>query len=368
MPVQSKKSGLAARLGNDARKAFVEKRAEDPKYDTTAGLPAGIEGGIAQLVDCKFTQIAAGKQNAGKDMFYAAGVVVSPSEFAGINLVGLRTQISEPLYDTPTRSRKTIEDHLDWVMNEMKKLGLDMSEMDLDDLESAAETLKDQQPHFRFRTWAGDKVEIAQRGGKWFAGTKGPYPTEQACKTANPYAGREPLVNHVWNGTCDYIGDDAAAGAVDDNTPDEEVEGKPTVRKPTKPTTPSMEETSTGEDLSELAAAADGGDEEAAARLVQIARGAGLDDDAISNAESWVDVVAQIEGTEPVESEESAEEEWKPEKGEVYGYKAPGMRKPVDCEVAAVFEGKETVNLKNLANGQVYKTVPWAKLVTDKET
>jgi len=144
MVVKRQKNSLASRLGDSVRKVFEEKKSLSPEFDTQTGLPAGIEGGIAKLVDCKFLQVAAGKQNAGKDMFFAAGIVVSPSEYDGINLIGLRTQISEPLYDTPTRSRKTKDEHVEWVMNQLKMLGIDMSEMTVDDLEDIADTLKNE--------------------------------------------------------------------------------------------------------------------------------------------------------------------------------------------------------------------------------
>ena len=357
MPAQSKKSSLAARLGDKARKAFDECKDKPPEFDSNAGLPAGIEGGVAKLVECKFTQIAAGKANAGKDMFYAAGVVVSPAEVNGVSLVGLRTQISEPLYDTPTRSRKTVEDHLEWVMNEMKKLGLDMSEFSPDDLEDMAATLKEQQPHFRFRTWSGSKQEIEQRGGKFFVGTKGPYATEAALKVANPFAGREPMVNHTWNGSCEWIEEDDTSAAVEDAT--DEV-AAPTKRAGKVTATPEPEE-SENADPATLAEQADGGDQEAAEELSKLALAAGVDEESINGAENWaavVEMMADDDGkASPVE-----DDPFKPEKGEVYQYKAPGKKKAVDCEVTAVFETRETVNLKNLTDSTVYKAVPWAKL------
>jgi hypothetical protein len=376
MAVQKKKSNLAARLGEKARKVFNEVKDQEPEFDTQAGLPGGIEGGIAQLVECKFTQIAAGKQNAGKDMFYAAGVVVSPSEVNGINIKGLRTQISEPLYDTPTRSRKTVDDHLEWVMNEMKKLGLDMSEMDLDDLEGATETLKEEKPYFRFRTWSGTKQEIVERGGKFFVGTMGPYKTEAAAKAANPYAGTEPRVQHTWNGTCEYFDDEEELDGVEDNT--SFVKASKTAKK-TKASV--AEEEVEEEDLAELAAAADGGDTDAAERLFELATEAGLDEETVNSTEEWSAIVEMMQSSssndeeekneekedvsEEEEEEEEAdeEEEWEPEKGEVYAYKAPGMKKAIDCEVTAVFESKETVNLKNLNDNKIYKSAPWDKLI-----
>lgn len=365
MPAKKQQSSLAERLGAKAQKAFEEKKAEAAEFDSQAGLPSGIEGGVARLVECKFMQIAEGKQNAGKDMFYAAGVVVSPQEVNGVNIVGLRTQISEPLYATPTRRRKDVDDHIEWVMNELKKLGIDMSEMDLDDLENVAETLKEQQPYFRFRTWSGTKQEIEKRGGKYFVGTKGPYATEAAAKAANPYAGTEPMVQHTWNGACEYIEDEVDASVIDETeeVEMEEVEvtkkvAKAKAKKPAKKAELSLEE---------LAAAADDGDQEAATKLADLAIEAGVSEEDIASAETWTLVLELMSVSEFVQETEEAEEEeevdeWMPKKGEIYSYKAPGKKTSADCEVIAVFVNKETVNLKNLDDEKVYKAISWSKL------
>jgi len=368
MVVKRQKNNLASRLGDSVRKTFEEKKSLSPEFDTQAGLPAGIEGGIAKLVDCKFLQVAAGKQNAGKDMFFAAGIVVSPSEYDGVGLVGLRTQISEPLYDTPTRSRKTVDEHLEWVMNQLKMLGIDMSEMAIEDLEDIADALKEQRPYFRFRTWAGTKQEIENRGGKFFVGTKGPYATEAAAKAANPFAGTEPRVQHNWNGACEYIEDETENSIVDETPITLPLKKSKKTKGVVVEEEPEVEES----DLSGLAIAADDGDDEAASQLAELAKKAGIDEDTINSLEDWTSVVGLIQESEEAEEEseeeseeeepETEEEDWQPEKGQVYPYKAPGKRKAVDCEVTAVFTTKETVNLKNLDDDKIYRGVSWDKL------
>src|SRR5690349_21501065 len=135
MPKQTAKSDLFKKLGDKGKAAVREAQTVEVSYDNFGDLPPGINNGVARLVDCKFTQIAEGKQNAGEFMFYAAGVVVAPKEHEGIPVEGLRTQISEPLFDTPTRSRKTVADHLKWIYNELGKLGLDVSTLDENNLE-----------------------------------------------------------------------------------------------------------------------------------------------------------------------------------------------------------------------------------------
>ena len=64
-----------------------------------------------------------------------------------------------------------------------------------------------------------------------------------------------------------------------------------------------------------------------------------------------------------VEEDEEEEEAEEPSKGDVYNYKPKGARKPVECEVTAVFPKKQVVTLKNLDDGKLYKAVPWDSLI-----
>ena len=155
MVKKTKAGGLVAALGSAGKKAFKNHRDDDVNFGAGGDLPEGIEAGVAQLVDCKFSKYEKG-DNKGQYFFYAAGIVVSPETHNGMHIVGLRTSIMEPMCDTPNRSRKTVEEHIGWDQNEMKKLGVDLSENDIEDLEAIAGELKESKPHFRFRSWKGD--------------------------------------------------------------------------------------------------------------------------------------------------------------------------------------------------------------------
>ena len=346
MAKQTQSSSLATKIKAKAKDVFDASKATEPTYDTGGNLPAGIEGGIAQLVDCCVKKIKEGKQNAGELMFYAAGVVVSPEEHGGVRIKGLRTNISEFLFDTPTRSRTTFAEHLDWVLNEMKKLGADLSETSEDEVEDVMAALKEQQPYFRFRTWVGAK------------------------NTEGPYKDREPMVNHIWSGVKgleDYVSDDADAGVVDE-TGDEEPEETPAPVKgkstKTRPAPVEEEAAEEGEaDLAALAESADGGDADAQRELEKLASEAGVDAASIA---TWAEVVEAMQagGEAAEESEPEAEEaaEVVPEKGEVYSFKAKGQKKAVDHEVVAVLPKAKTVTLKNLDTGALVKGVGWSDL------
>lgn len=329
MPKQVAKSGLAAKFGEKGRKAFEGHKADETNYGSGGDLPPGIEGGIAQLVDCRFDKFKTG-DNTGEYFFIAAGVVVSPPEVGGVRIRGLRTQIGpEPMCDTPSRtSRPDFESHISWVLNELRKLGIDTIELDYEDLEGTVAALKEGKPHFRFRTWQGQ-------------------PTPQYPN---------PRVNHEWKGLCEYV--EGQEDAVVDETTAE----------------PAEEETKAGVEMDpELKAWAEVADNEqdvkAQKKLSVKASEVGVDAEAY---QTWYGVAQAIEaaGEGPAE-EEAAEEEpaeegaMTPAKGDVYLFKPPKAKKPIQVEVTVAFEKKELVNLKSLDDGMVYKNVPFAQLLSE---
>lgn len=417
MPVAKSKSALVAKLGDKIRKAHEAHKGDETEYSSFGELPAGIEGGIAQLVDCKFDVVKEGKDNAGEYYFYAAGTVMEPKEFTDSEgnlhrVEGLRTSITEPIYDTPNRkSRKTVDDHLAFVLNEMRKLGVDTSSIGAEQLEDVCEQLKQLKPFFRFRTWKGQ------------------------AETTGPYAGKEPRVQHVWNGCCDYDGGHSDGGRVqDDSGPPEDapapvaaaaaatrVNAVTQARKPgangsngapaaaqAKPTpatnrpqqaqrgmvearvtgnkAPSPHQAQEPEpaagfdefgDLGTLATLADTGDTNAAAQLTEMAEKAGVTDEQIGSVQSWHEVVALMsgdDGTDPGDGEVNPEAETPvPAVGELWFYTPQDQKsgkpgKQVEVEILAVFHDKETCNLKDLANHKVvYRNVSWSKIRVNAE-
>jgi hypothetical protein len=367
MPKQVSKSSLAAKLGDKGRQAFDAHKDDEVNFGSGGDLPAGIEGGIAQVVECKFDRYKEGN-NKGEYFFYAAAIVMKPVEVGDIRVKGLRTSITEPLCDTPTRKRATVDDHLAWVLNELKKLGADTSEVGFDDLEDVAAAIKEEQPYTRFRTWRGTKQEITKReDGKWECGGK-IYPSEAVAKAANPFVGSEPRVQHEWRGKCDYEGDDGDEGV--DETVAEEPAAEPAKVPPKKPPKvatkakepdpepePDAEEQAEENDLDALVEAADGGDEPSQIKLAEMAKDAGCDEDAVANAENWAAVGEMITAAGASEEAEEAAAEWEPKKGEIVLYKPPKAKKKVECEVVAIFKDKGIVNLKNLDDNAIYKGV-----------
>lgn len=347
MPKATTTSSLAARLGDAGRRGFEASKDTPVNYGGGGQLPDGIENGIAKLVDCRFGVYKDGPF-AGKDFYIASGVVVSPEEHDGIPTVGLRTQIMEPLCATPTRSRKTVEEHLDWVLNEWKKLGVDVSGLDYEQLESTAEALKEMGPHFRFRTWKGKKP------------------------TSGPYKDQEPRVQEQWKGAViwEENGHGSVADVIDntiveveetaESIDDSEVEAGEDVPVESVAETDSVEL-----DLSALGASADSGDNEAAARLKALADELDIDSD---SAGTWTEVAEAIAETQAPAEETESEPEPEPEvhepaKGDRYDYKPKLAKKPYECEVKTSNKSKRTVTLFNPTTKKEYKDVSWDDLI-----
>jgi hypothetical protein len=411
MPAVRGQSPLMAKLGPKAKAAFDAHKGDAVEMSDFSELPPGIEGGVAQLVKCAFQEIKTG-DNAGKIGWFAQGVVVEPKEAttyvldekgnqrpSGVMRVdGLRTRISENVFETPGKARETLEEHVAHVQNEMKKLlpDADPEMFALENIEATAALLEQGQPYFRFRTYAGK-------------------PTPQYPN---------PRTFHSWSGATEYAPGEPAAAADDATaqapavpvpsasaaTPRNRLAARPTAngpapraaapapgvrpaaRAPVRPTPPPPAEDEApppaDDDLEALAAEADDpADEERQAaaqdRLLTMAAEAGIPDDEAQATDSWAQLAGMIaeagspaatgeaagsdEG-EPAE-EEPAAEPYVPQKGDVVLYKPvdPKTRrkaaKAVECEVLAAAARGQTVTLKNLDNPKIqYKAVSWADL------
>jgi hypothetical protein len=320
--VMKGKSELLAKYGDRLRKAFDKHKNDETDVGNFGGLPEGIEGGVAQLVECKFDRVRAGKDNAGEWYFTARGVVKHPLTHNGHRVYGLQTSMIEPLYDTPTRSRKTVDEHLAHILNQMRLLGADTAGMSIEDLEQTARAIKENAPHFQFRTWKGGK------------------------QTEGKYKDREPRVQETWGAEVEWNDEDGANGEAVSGPA---VEGAPVgpgggrapvpngttstsaSTTPKRPATTTADTTSTTSaraprgkagsrtaastpppppvdvaenskvsggpefgDLDSLAEAAGAGDEAAEDQLTDLAFKAGLTHEFVEGADSWQTVVRGI--------------------------------------------------------------------------
>jgi hypothetical protein len=250
-----------------------------------------------------------------------------------------------PLCDTGKGDKVvSAEQHLSEALNELRKIGGDECTAELeseDDLKQLLDQLIQAAPQFKF-------------------GTNTPDPTAEYP---------EPRTFERWYGSKGLENGEAPEpGAGVTASGDAEGGGK------TEASDPNAE-------IMDLGAAADDGDnpdrDDAQTKLEELAKEAGVPEKVVKGADSWVDVAKMIlektaGGGEETETETAADAPANtgPVKGKVYYFKPIGKdKKPgkkVECEVIAVDEKANTVDLKNLDDKKViYRKVSFDKLLEE---
>lgn len=410
MPVQVSRGSLFAKLGGKVATAQAEHKGREPEVGG-GRLPGGIENGIARLAELKIGEYVKEGDLKGQAFFSAMGVVEEPADVAG-----LQTRLQpEPLCDTPLRGgkRKTFSDHYGHMRDQLLILGFDIDELPAEPAQFEAalkEGFKDMLDpaapiYFRFRTWKGDKLTIEQRvGGKFWLGKKGPYPTEDALKKANPYWNNDPLVNEIWlgrSGLKHYVPPGGTGTGMEDATNDVpaanghvaapaksgKLETMPVVTNPAKAAKPVAKpvpvaaaapdepfrgdrDEEIADDLGQLLVLANAEDETARTRLQELAVAAGASPEEVEQAPDWEAVVALIQGDASEESPIDGEPaDDFPEVGAAYAFHPldPKTRKPtkraVEAKVLSKDEGAQTCTLLNVADGKTrYLNILWTSL------
>ncbi len=329
--------------------AFGEVAGEEVVYDTGGSLPAGIEGGVAQLKAIYFDVYKDGP-NKGKSFFRASATVIAPDVHDGIACQGRQTSIMEPACATPDSKgkRKTAVDHARWIANEIKKLGYDTSECQtMADFKELCETITEDKPYLNFRTWKGKATDA--------------FP--------------DPRTNEVWEKGLEEedlakLGIDLEDGEeveITEEEADADEDGEEVVESEEEGTEEeeSEEEGDEEEDLEAYGTGADEGDEEAIDRLTTLAGENDLDPDLFG---TWAELAKELTGnlsTEEEEGEEEAEEGITPSKGDVVFYRPPRAKKSAECEVTAIFEKSQKCNLKDLTSDKIYKSIAWDALLEE---
>lgn len=379
MPAQ-KTPSLLANLGGSLKKAHSEHKSEKTLAGGRRDLPDGIENGVAQLVKLGFEKIEEGNDK-GKVRFIARAIVKSPTHHNGVKVEGLATMLIEPLYDTPGRRRKTVDEHYQHILEIVRMVANDVEYTDQfdtpEELEATLPSLVELAPHIMFRTYKMPKQEPEQRSGKWYIGNKGPYKDLATLKAANKFWDREPMVNHDWQGVTDEPvaeagGSEDVEETVTEEAPDEQVED-----------TPAEDTAADDNDLDALASAADDQeDAEAAAKLKEIAIEAGFTPKQVKDFGSWAEAVEAIRAKQGGGEEEATEEEEEeasdevPTVGTMYKIAKVVNGKPVvnaktkkpvflDVEVVKVDKAKKTADVKNYDDDKVIKGVAFDKLITE---
>lgn len=423
---------LLARLAERGQKAVESVKGKGFDFGNPS-LPAGIKNGIAELREMKVDVYKTGDLE-GKPYWQARGAVLFPKVFNGFGIDGLPTMIQEELCDTPKKkgenARTTFDAHVAWVRNQLGIL-LDNPE-DIDKIPfkgwaSLMKRLVDARPRitFRFETWSPDVTNLEERDdGKWYAvqGSKvrgGPYDNEEDAKRYNPYAGKDPMVYHRWQGKCIYkestINDEmkdssttisvpqlpykngqqaeqnATQSAPDDGIPFDSTEGDtssqetviektPAEMFPNSPTIAQNDTFSEMDDIDTLVAGAKAEDVTAKRKLAALLQANGVTGEEIKKADTWDDAVElmntrikekqatsvpspKAKAKEPAQNSDlKAKSPFVPKVGGTCKFQQKDGESPIACEVVAINEQKKLAGLKDLATDALYKGVPWNRL------
>lgn len=385
MAVQRQQSELMRKYGT-ALDAAVRKHAADPIQVGQMRLPGGIKNGVARLVGLEFKKIEEGKNNAGDYMYQATGVVVEPASVTvngqEVAVAGLQTRQFRTLGNvTSSRGTISLEENVAWVLNEMKKLGGEalFANAGGGDLEALGAAIVQAAPYFAFETRESPAVlnpdgteKYAARVWETWFGT-GPIPDGYA----------PPELDAGADNTGPANGHAPAAAPTRAAAPKANGVGKAPARAPAKAPPPAEEP-----DLMALAEAADGDDPDGAGReaMIEAVKALGWTDEQVNDwAESWTALAEHIEGgggpPDLGEAPEGAadEDDGAMKVGSMYLYTPldpktkkpavnPKTKKPlrVECEVTAINEAKETVDLLNLDDKKTkYRAVPWDQLISE---
>jgi hypothetical protein len=367
MPDQTKKptftsADLIKKLGPKIREAHEQVKSDNTNFSQFGDLPPGIKVGVAQLVDIKIDKKKEGDANEGEFYFYAAGIVKEPktAPFKGVQArcAGLRTSITEPLYDTPDAGqRKTVKEHLAYIYNELRKLGVTTKTMKIEDLTATFAALMKNKPFFKFSTSAGKESKE--------------YP--------------DPRTFHNWDGKCEYTPDpnaistgmqmDAPANGVNTDIPPDDTPAQAPDEQQETGMVEAMNQSASGsldvdqQDVDSLVALAEGDSEqstEAQQRLIALAVEAGIDEETAKAADTWTILGDMIKHPPQDVPETEAQAPKVPKKGGTCHYQqkdAKGQpvkdpntkkaKKPVECVIETVDEKNKVVTLKSLDDGKV---------------
>lgn len=348
MPPQTGNLNLAARMGKRAADAHAKFAKDTTTMEDGSSLPAGIDNGIAQMVECKLGEYKDGKLK-GQLYFMARGVVRYPMVHDGVKVYGRNTQNKMiPLCDTPDRQTdKTFEAHYENLLKFLRSFGVNTQTVTPAKLEEVLAALKAKKYHFTFRTWKGKK------------------------QTTGPYAGQEPRVNETWGSRCDPPGAAEQAAAVESRTQDDSPpadEGGDDAAAAEAGDPDADGGYTDGGDLSSLVATAsddnDPGQADAQARLKELAMAAGHDEGTVDAADDW-QAVADLAASGPEEGGGEEQAPPTPAKTEVWTAKLKDPKNPkaaakkVECTVTAVNEEKRTADLRRNDTKAVVKGVSW---------
>ncbi len=278
-----------------------------------------------------------GHKYAGKPFVVFSAIAISPNEHSGKPVKGKRVNQTISLCDTPDRKTNSIPrtqaDNWAEMLNELRKLGVETTDIGADDIEGIFEVLQAEQPKFEFSTRGWTPAPTAAK----------PKPDEM---TFVQYDG---LVEGDWNVN-------PAAGTDDSSGSVEETAIPPGKATPTA-TTSSEEISNDGEEPDLVALAAMAADDQTARDTITAeAEKVGISTEQVAAADSWEQVVemivAALEGGDEVPADESAAAAPSHTVGGVFKYKILNTKTKkkvaTDVEILTTDEAAQTATVKRL--------------------
>ena len=316
MVASTKASPIADRLQKELGAEFELHKNDETTLGGFSDLPAGINGGVAQLVDAKVDEYKEG-DNKGKLFLFFSGVVVSPAEHNGIPCAGLRCNKTIKLFGDANNTKEVA---IGKALNEVRKMGGMTSEIKARDLPVLLEALKAEGPFFRFRT--------------------SHYKPENAKPTDDPI-----LVIQLRGKIDNYDGAEGSGGVLD-NT------GSPT---------DGGEAQGDDTDWDAVVAAANNEDGDAQTKLRETCQAMGMSEQEVEDAPDWEALAAYIKngGAASGGTDDSAEgsEDWKPEVNDEVAIKLKGMKSAQKLKITKV--NKTTIDLRNENTKKDFKGLKW---------
>lgn len=290
MPAQQASAGdFLKEMGNELAKSWSNHANDQTEITGNFSDPPPFEDGVAKLKKvtlAKYKPDVKSEDLRGKWYFMAEAIIVTPKKAKDPDtnelrpVAGKATKIGPiPLCNTPSRAKdKTFDDHIRNIMNEIRKLGIPTQGSSHDKLPAfvAALNKRANDPknplYIKCRAWKGAKA------------------------TEGPYAGKEPMLQHVWMGLAlDFNPNVDLAAGVDDETaatgvgtmPSRNGAGKPPQGKPPVATATAAPEEEPAEPFNEFAdgTVGDAAADEDLDALAEVANGQLADDVVTATAE-----------------------------------------------------------------------------------
>ena len=309
-----------------AAKAFDAHKSDETDFGGGGSLPAGIEGGLAQLTDAALGLYKPGTKNAGEPYFRFGAVVLAPKVFEGQVTAGVQISKIVSLCDTGTGTAypKSFDENFAKLLNELRKMGVDTKTITFNQLPQIGQALKQQKTVFAFRTW---KMEVSKD---------------------NP----NPMVQLDFKGKFD--GDVPTGDSeVTDNT------GSGDTGSDEGTTAAGGDEESR---IRDLAAQADDGVTEAIQELAAIGNTVGVDVQPFGTFSEAGEAIVEVmnsgsaaDAAEGGDEGEAADEAWTPTVGQKVLYKPAGAKTATTHEIISVL--KTTLGLKKSKDGVISKGI-----------